>query len=221
MISESTKQRAIEAADVYDVLSDFLPELRKKGGVYTCCCPFHSERTPSFTVNPARNRWFCFGCQKGGDAVEFLREHQNMSFSEAIEYLCRKYSIPIEYEKRERSQEEIDLSRKKESMLIALEIVQQFFVGQLQADTDEARKARLYAYGRWGEEYCKEFGVGYAPQSSQLLLDFARKRALSIPMLIEAGVIAKGDNGEYAFLRQRVTLPIRGNRGKVIAWTGR
>lgn len=221
MISESTKQRAIEAADVYDVLSDFLPELRKKGGVYTCCCPFHSERTPSFTVNPARNRWFCFGCQKGGDAVEFLREHQNMSFSEAIEYLCRKYSIPIEYEKRGRSQEEIDLSRKKESMLIALEIVQQFFVGQLQADTDEARKARLYAYGRWGEEYCKEFGVGYAPQSSQLLLDFARKRALSIPMLIEAGVIAKGDNGEYAFLRQRVTLPIRGNWGKVIAWTGR
>lgn len=221
MISEYTKQRAIDAADVYDVLSDFLHDLRKKGSSYTCCCPFHSERSASFTVNPARNRWHCFGCGKSGDSVEFLREHENMSFSEAIEYLCRKYSIPIEYEKKERTQEETELHKKKESMLIALSIVQEFFVEQLQADTAEAQQARSYAYGRWGEEYCKEFGVGYAPKSSQPLLDFVKKRALSIPLLIEAGVISTSERGEYAFMRERVTLPIRGDWGKVIAWTGR
>lgn len=221
MISEQTKQRAIDAADVYDVLSDFLPDLRKKGSVYTCCCPFHSERTPSFTVNPTRNRWHCFGCGKGGDAIEFLREHQNMSFSEAIEHLCRKYAITIEYDSKERSQEEIDLARKKESLLIAIAAVQEFFVAKLQEHTAEAAKAREYAYGRWGEEYCKEFGIGYAPQSSQPLLDFVNSRALPIPLLIEAGVITKGERGEYAFMRQRLTIPIRGDWGKVIAWTGR
>ena len=187
MISETTVQRAIDAAEVYDILSDFLPDLRKKGSVYTCCCPFHSERTPSFTVNPARNRWHCFGCDKGGDAIEFLKEHQNMSFSDAIEYICRKYGINIEYEKKERSQEEQDLSRKKESMLIALAAIQEFYVAQFNADNPEAAKAREYAFGRWGDEYCKEFGIGYAPQSSQPLLDFIKKRCLSLPLLIDAG----------------------------------
>lgn len=221
MISETTVQRAIDAADVYDILSDFLPDLRKKGNVYTCCCPFHSERTPSFTVNPARNRWHCFGCGKGGDAIEFLREHQNMSFAEAIEYICRKNGINIEYDKRERSQEDQDLSRKKESMLIALSAVQEFYVEQFNAETPEAAKAREYAFGRWGEEYCKESGIGYAPQSSQPLLEFVKKRCLSLPLLIEAGVISQGDRGNYAFMRQRVMLPIRGDWGKIIAWTGR
>ncbi|MCM1140500.1 MAG: DNA primase [Muribaculum sp.] len=221
MISKSTIQHAIDAADVYDVLSDFLPDLRKNGSAYICCCPFHSERTPSFRVTPARNRWHCFSCKKGGDAVEFLREHQKMSFSEAIEYLCCKYGIPVEYDKKERSQEDIDLYKKKESMIAALAAVQEFFVEQLQSDTPEATKAREYAYGRWGEEYCKEFGVGYAPQSSQPLLDFTKKRCLDLSLLIEAGVISKGDKGNYAFMRQRVTLPIRGDWGKVIAWTGR
>ena len=221
MLTDSTVQRAIDAADVYDILSDFLPDLRKKGSVYTCCCPFHGERTPSFTVNPTRNNWHCFGCGKGGDAVQFLREHQNMDFPQAIEYICRKYGINIEYEKKERSQEEQDLSRKKESMLIALAVVQEFYIEQFNADTSEAAKAREYAFSRWGEEYCKEFGIGYAPQSSQLLLDFVKKRCLSLPLLIEAGVISQGDRGDYAFMRQRVTLPIRGDWGKIIAWTGR
>lgn len=221
MISDSTKQKAIDAAEVYDVLSDFLPDLRKKGAVYTCCCPFHGERTPSFTVNPARNRWHCFGCGRDGDVIDFLRDNENMSFSDAIEYLCKKYGILIEYEKKERSPEEIDLSRKKESILIALQTVQDFFVEQFNADTPEAANARQYAYGRWGEQYCREFGVGYAPQSSRLLLDFARSKALSIDLLKEVGVIATGDKGDYAFLRQRVTLPVRGDWGKIIAWTGR
>lgn len=84
MISESTKQRVLDAADVHDVLSDFL-DLKKKGARYECCCPFHNERTPSFSVNPARNRWHCFGCGEDGDAVAFLMKHQNMTFSEALE----------------------------------------------------------------------------------------------------------------------------------------
>ncbi|MCM1354121.1 MAG: CHC2 zinc finger domain-containing protein, partial [Bacteroides sp.] len=161
MISESTKQRAIDAADVYDVLSDFLPDLKRKGSDYQCSCPFHSERTPSFHVNPARNRYHCFSCGKDGDAIQFLRDHENMSFSEAIEYICRRYSIPVEYDKRERTQDEIDRTQKKESILVALAVVQEFYVEQLQADSPEAAKARHYAYGRWGEQYCKEFGVGY------------------------------------------------------------
>lgn len=221
MLSKSTIQRAIDAVDVYDILSEFLPDLRKRGSVYTCCCPFHSEKTPSFTVTPSRNRWKCFSCNKGGDAIQFLQDQQNMSFSEAIEFICRKYGINIEYEKKERTKEEADAYKKNESMLIALSVIQEFYVAQFNADNPEAAKAREYAYGRWGEEFCKEFGVGYAPSESRLLLDFAKAKQLSIPLLIEAGVIATGERGDYAFMRQRVTLPIRGDWGKIIAWTGR
>lgn len=222
MIDEYCKERIIDAADVVDVLSDFIPDLKKKGSLYWACCPFHSERTPSFAVNPVRNRYRCYSCGRGGDAVQFLMEHEGMSFTEALQYIARKYNIEVKYVRdRERTQEDIDRARKKESALIALDTVQRFFVAQLNADNPEAAKAREYAYGRWGKEYCNEVGIGYAPVSSQPLLDEIKRSCLSLELLKELGVVASGDKGDYAFMRERVTIPIRGDWNKIIAWTGR
>ena len=221
MIEQSVIDSIKDAADVYDVLSDFLHDLRKKGSTYECCCPFHGEKTPSFKVNPSCNSWHCFGCGKGGDAIAFLMEHQHMSYSEALEWLANKYHIQVKYVRKEQTQDEIDTAKHKESMLIALNQVQAFYVQQFNADNDEARKARHYAYSRWGEEYCKEVGIGYAPISSQPLLEYIKRNCLSLDILKELGVISTGEKGDYAFMRERITIPVCNEWGKIVAWTAR
>ncbi len=220
MISAYTKQKVLDTADVYDVLSEFL-ELKKTGGRYQCCCPFHQERSPSFSVNPARNRWHCFGCGEDGDAISFLMKHQNMSFSDALVWLAKRYHIEIKYDRSERSEAEQEAAKKREAILIVLDSVQKFFVEQLYADTTEAEAARQYAFARWGEEFCKENSIGYAPRASATLLDYAGKKGLSMPLLYEVGIVANGEKGDYAFFRERITIPIRDRWGKAIAFTAR
>lgn len=127
----------------------------------------------------------------------------------------------MKYERRERSDEEREASKKREAMLAALSAIQQYFSSSLLADTPEAQSARQYAYGRWGEDFCKETGIGFAPKTSIELFDHIRKHALSVPILHEVGVIGKGERGNYAFFRERVTIPIRNRWGKVIGFTAR
>lgn len=220
MISEQTKQRIIDAADVQDVLSDFL-DLKKKGTRYECCCPFHSERTPSFSVNPRTNRWHCFGCGADGDSIEFLMRHQNMSFPEALEWLAKRYHIEVRYDRKEQSEQELEESRRRESAFAALDAVQRFYVEQFNTDNPEAEAARRYAYDRWGEDFCKESGIGYAPKGN-LLIGYAKQKGLSMQLLIDLGVIRKGEDGnEYVLLRERVTIPIRNRWRRVVAFTAR
>ncbi len=219
MISESCKQRIIDAADCLDVVSDFL-DLRKKGVNHWASCPFHSERSASFCVTPSRNTWHCFGCGKHGDAVAFLMEHKAMSFVEALEWLARKYHIDIQYERRERSEAEQDASRHRESLMALLDTAQRFFTEQLQEATPEAEAARQYAYGRWGEQFCQEAGIGYAPKGNRLL-QYAAERRLNLDHLKEVSLVSDGERGPYDFFRERVTIPIRNRWGKVVAFTAR
>lgn len=219
MISEYSKQSIIQAADVVDVLQDFL-QLRRVGSRYQCCCPFHGERTPSFYVNPRMNRWHCFGCGADGDAIEFLRKHQGLSFNEALEWLARKYGITIRYEKRERTPQEVDEAKHRESMWALLQDVTDWYISQLAEDTPEAANARQYAYGRWDKDFCSEKGIGYAPKG-RAFLEWCEKRGHSPELLKELGLVADGDNGRYAMLRERITIPIRNRWGKVVGFTAR
>lgn len=220
-ITDYCKQKIRDAADVVDVLSDFL-DLKKVGTTYKCCCPFHGEKTPSFTVNPRKNFWYCFGCHEGGDSIEFLMKHQHMDFIEALHYIAKKYNINVEYDRREQSAAEIEASRKTESAMLALETVQRYYIAQFNADTPDARAAREYAYGRWGKEYCEEVGIGYAPKGNALLV-YAKQHQMPLPLMFELGIFCKNeDNGnEYVLLRNRITIPIRNRWGKVIAFTAR
>lgn len=219
MISEYTKQQVLQRADVVDVVGDAV-QLKRVGSRLQCCCPFHGERSPSFYVNPASNRWHCFGCGADGDAIEFVKLHKGLSFPDAIVWLANRYNIEIKYEKRERSEQEIEQGKHRESLLVVLAEAQSFFVEQLQADTPEAANARQYAYGRWGEEFCKEKGIGYAPKGT-VFLEWCKRRAISEEYLIELGLVKEGDNGKYALFRERVTIPIRDRWGKPIAFTAR
>lgn len=221
-ILESSIQRIKDAASIVDVVGDFI-ELKKKGAGYWACCPFHGERTPSFYVNPARNTYHCFGCGAGSTPVDFLMNHRNMSFAEAIEYLGKRFNEEVRYATKEWTDEEREAQRHRESLIIAVQAVQRFFVEQLQADTPEAQAAREYAYGRWTERFCKEFGIGYAPKCNQAFFEFIKRNCINEDILVELGYIGvNADTGSrYAFFRERVTIPITSRSGQLLGFSGR
>lgn len=221
-ITESCKQRILDSAEVQGVLSDFI-HLQQRGAGFWACCPFHRERTPSFYVNPARNSWHCFSCHKHGDAVSFLREHQGMSFQEALEYIARKYSIEVRYDSYEPTDKEKEDAKRRESARAAIDAVQEFFVSSLQGNSPEAQKAREYAYGRWGEEFCKEFGIGYAPRGSAALMEWCRRKGVPMEALQDAGCVKTDDKSKecYAFFRERITIPVVDRNRRLVAFTAR
>ena len=221
-ILESSVQRIKDAASIVDVVSDFI-ELKKKGAGYWACCPFHGERSPSFYVNPARNTYHCFGCGAGSTPVDFLMNHKNMSFAEAIEYLGKRFNEEVRYAAKDWTDEERAEQRHRESLIIAVQAVQRFFVEQLQADTPEAQAARKYAYGRWTEDFCKEFGIGYAPRGNQAFFDFIKRNCINEDILVELGYIGVNEEkgSRYAFFRERVTIPIISRSGQLLGFSGR
>lgn len=219
-------QRTIDAVhdlSIVDVIEHYNIELKRSGSNYVACCPFHSERTPSFSVSRRLNVCKCFSCLKGGGPVWFVMEHEGVDYREAVESLAKAHNIPLEYEKDERTEAEIAAEKKREALRIALDVAQEFFVAQFYADNEEAEAARQYAYSRWDKDYCKMFGIGYAPRNSKAFLDYIAKRAIDINLLLEVGLVGKNkENGQlYAMLRQRVTLPVRNRTRSLVTYSAR
>ena len=132
-ITEQCKQRVIDAADVHGVISDFI-QLHKKGAGFWACCPFHGEKSPSLNVSPSKNLWHCFGCGRGGDAIKFVMELQNIDFQDAVADIAKKNGINVDYVTTELSEEQIAEAKHRESLLIAIEQVQEYFVSSLEPD---------------------------------------------------------------------------------------
>lgn len=222
MISDSCIRRIIDATDIQDVVSEFV-SLKKEGANYVGICPFHKDSTPSLKVNVRLNRYKCFVCGASGDGLEFLRQHCNMSFQEAVEWLGKRYNIEIKYDRKEQTDEQRADSLRRESMWAALAAVQDFFTMQLRAPSPEADAARQYAFSRWPEDFCAEAGIGYAPRNSQAFLDYVRSKGVPEEILIELGVIGvNSENGSrYAQFRERITIPILNRWGKYIGFTAR
>ena len=185
-------------------------------------CPFHEERTGSFSVSPGKNLFHCFSCNRGGDAITFIMEKENLSFMEAIEFLARRHNITIEYVE-EQDKEIVTKNRHKEMLLATLGYVQDFFISSLLApDNDESRLAREYAYGRWPEEFCSVAGIGYAPRDGGAFMEFCRTKGLDEDVLFELGLLRRGDDGRvYTMFRHRIMIPIRNRWGRIIAYTAR
>lgn len=222
LISRRTIE-AVQDLPIADVVSRYNIELRRVGGNLTGCCPFHNERTPSFSVNVRGNFYKCFGCGKGGGPVNFVMEHEGLEFREAVERLANDHNIVIEYEKDERTDADIARERKREALKLLLAAAQEFFTQQLAADSPEAAKARETAHRRWGKDACEAIGIGYAPRDSRLFLDFVRRKGLSLDLCIEAGLAGRNeDNGStYSMLRQRLTLPVRNRARAIISYSAR
>ncbi len=221
MISESTLNR-VRNLPIEEVLKPYV-ELSRKGSALMGVCPFHSERTGSFSVSPRKNLFHCFSCNRGGDAVTFIMEKENLSFWEAVKFIARNHQISMEYVDEERSEEQMAEARHKESLFIVMEHVQGYFLENLRVSaSSESQAAREYAYGRWTEEFCSVSGIGYAPKNGSGFMEYCRRKSLNEEALFELGLFKRGEDGcIYPMFRQRIMIPVRNRWGRIIAYTAR
>lgn len=206
----------MERARVEEVVGDFV-NLKRRGSNLIGLCPFHHEKTPSFSVSPTKNIYKCFGCGKVGGAITFVMEHEGYDYPEAIRYLAGKYSIQLEETKADA--ETIQAERERETIYKVLEFAWQYYKSQLH-NTEEGQLAGLNYFIERGfrTKTIESFGLGYAPEKSDGLILEAKKAGFTLEILQRAGLITQhgGD-----FFRHRVMFPIFNISGKVIAFAGR
>lgn len=221
MINEETIDKLINL-NIVDVVSDYV-QLKKAGINYKGLCPFHNDKTPSFSVSPSKGICHCFSCGKGGNTIGFVMEVEHCSFVEACRILGEKYHIKVEEEeKRVPTEEELKTQRKRESAFVLYEHLQKHFVDCLHQNTPEAKAAMSYAVSRWGKDEVEERGLGYAPSDWQDVIKFAKKQGLSIELMKELGLIKTNDKGhDFGFYNNRLMIPIRDKFGRVISYTAR
>lgn len=219
MINQDTIQRIFETAEITDVVSDFV-SLKKRGVNYLGLCPFHNEKTPSFTVAPSKGIFKCFGCGKGGNAVTFVMEHENMTYPEALKYLAAKYSIEIE--EREQTAEEIKAKNDRESILIVNSFAKKYFETNLHQHSEGKNIGLSYFRERgFRPDIIKKFGLGYSLQQRNALTETALKRGYQKEYLEKAGLTIVRNEQEYDRFFGRVIFPVHNLAGKVIAFAGR
>jgi len=220
MILKSTIDRIMEATDIVEVIGEFV-QLKKRGANYVGLSPFANERTPSFTVSPAKGIFKDFSSGKGGSAVTFLMELEKFSYPEALKWLAKKYSIEVEetVETIENKEEE----NRRESLMIVTGYATKFFHESL-LDTDEGRNIGLSYFKERGfsNDTIKKFELGYSPDQWEAFTGQAIKEGYQAQFLEESGLSVKRDNGTmYDRYRGRVMFPIHSFTGRVIAFGGR
>ncbi len=216
MIAQKTIQEVIDRARVEEVIEQFV-HLKRRGVNLLGLCPFHDEKTPSFVVSPAKNIYKCFGCGKAGDAITFIKDHEGMSYVEALRYLADKYNIEIE--EKEFSPEEKYAIELRDSYFIINEFAQKYFEKQL-FETDKGKSIGLGYFKKRGfrESVIKKFQLGYASQSWDDLTQSAIKHQYNIEHFRTLGLTTKTDKD---FFRDRVMFSIHNLSGKIIAFAGR
>jgi DNA primase len=221
-ISRSTIEQITLAADLTSLVGEYV-NLKKKGVNWEACCPFHEEKTPSFKVNPSKGIYKCFGCGKGGDAISFVMDIESMSYVEALRHLAKKYNVPIQESETDR-REDLERQSEKESLQIVTQFAQDYFKRQL-LESDEGKAVGLSYFRERGlrNDMVEAFGLGYAPDLWDGLLQEASKKQYSVELLEKAGLILVNDETKktYDRFRGRVTFPIFSVAGKVIAFGAR
>lgn len=220
MIDKATVQRITDTADIVDVVSDYV-HLVRRGANYMGLCPFHNERTPSFSVNKRRNFCYCFSCKKGGSPVNFLMEKEGVSYRDALLMLAKKYGIEVH--EKELTDEERRRQTEREAMLVANDWAATEMQKNL-LETEEGRNVGLeYLYQRGvTDEAIKKFRLGYAIDRGNDLTDKARSKGFDMDVMTSLGLIGKSQEGRlYDRFRGRVIFPIINPSGNVMAFGGR
>ena len=168
MITKETIDKIFDAVRIEEVVGDFVSDLKKKGVNYMACCPFHDEKTPSFSVSPSKGIYKCFGCGKGGNAINFVMEHEHFTYPEALRYLAKKYNIEIE--EKQMTKKQVDANNEKSSLFLVNEFARDFFIKNLN-DKSEGNKIGLsYLLERGiSNEMINLFEIGYALENNNNL----------------------------------------------------
>jgi DNA primase len=219
LISPDSLERVKQTADIVEVVSAHT-DLRRQGARWVGLCPFHEERTPSFSVDPQEKLYHCFGCGVGGDTIKFVEEKEGLSFTDAVELLAERYGVELEREKEDpRAEARRQMRRRLEELL---DRTASFYAAYLW-DSDEAAKARAYLGERGlGEEVLRAFGVGYAPSAWDQVLLRGQRAGFKVDELRGVGLVQRGrGGGEYDRFRSRIIFPIRDRRGRALGFGGR
>ena len=205
-----------DATDLVEVVGDHV-KLRKRGRKYEGLCPFHEEKTPSFSIDPDKGLYYCFGCHQGGDAINFIMQLERLSFPEAVERLARQFGVhlpPASPGARRRRQ-------TSDRLRTVLEEAQRWFSEQLEAPAGAGARSELERRG-YGKETWRDFGFGYAPDDWRQLLEHLSRRHPE-GVIVESGLAVQPDSGKnpYDRFRDRLTFPVRDSEGRLIAFGGR
>jgi DNA primase len=219
LISTESLERVKQAADIVEVISAHT-DLRRQGTRWVGLCPFHEERTPSFSVDAQEKLYHCFGCGVGGDTIKFVEEKEGLGFAEAVELLADRYGVELE---REREDPRAEAKRQQRRRLGELLDRTASFYASYLWDSEEAGKAREYLGGRGlSEAALRAFGVGYAPSAWDKVLLRGQRAGFKVEELRQVGLVQRGrGGGEYDRFRSRIMFPIRDRRGRTLGFGGR
>ena len=219
MIDRTTVDKILDAAQIVDVVSEFVT-LRKSGVNYKGLCPFHDDRNPSFMVSPAKNICHCFVCGKGGTPAGFIMEHEQITYPEALRWLARKYNIEIQ--EKELTDEERLIQSERESMFIVNEWAAQWFHDTLKNTPDGIAIGRQYFRSRSiRDDIIERFHLGYSPQRRDALAQAAQKAGYKSEFLVKTGLCIENERGIFDRYSGRAIFPWLNVSGKVVAFGGR
>lgn len=222
-IPKESIEQVLSATDIVDLINSYVP-LKRAGAQFRANCPFHHEKTPSFYVNPARQSFHCFGCGKGGDAISFVRDHENLPFMEAVRKLASRVGVQL---REEEADPEADHKRKSKGRLLDLHREAAAFFHDLLVADPAAAHARDYLKSRgFGRAMAVNWAVGWMPENARTFLDWARSRKFSGRELVDSGICYLREEGNAASgirvrFRDRLMFPIRNEIGDVIGFSGR
>src|SRR5436190_6564064 len=223
-IPQDVIDRVLAAVDIVDVVSRHVP-LEKKGRTWKALCPFHEEKTPSFTVNPDRGHgtFKCFGCGKGGNAFGFLMEREGLSFPEAVRLLAAERGIPVPDSRAEGGRREGDADASRfEALRAAIGLAQDLYTRTLRSPAGDAARAYLAQRG-YSADAIQRFGLGLSPAGWDGLLSAGRAKGISASVLEDAGLVIFRDTGtgHYDRFRNRLMFPVSDPQGRIVTWGAR
>ena len=219
IIDQPTVDRIIDAAEIVDVVSQFVT-LKRRGVNYVGLCPFHSDSKPSFYVSPSKNICKCFACGEGGSAVHFIMKHEQLSYYEALKYLALKYNIEVQ--ERELTAEQKEAYNERESLFIINEYARDYFVNTLHQHVEGKSVGLSYFKERgFREDIIKKFQLGYSLEQRDALTTTAIQGGYKKELLVKTGITLEGDNYLVDRFRGRVMFPIHTLSGKVVGFGGR
>ncbi len=219
MIDTATVSRIIDTAEILDVVQDFVT-LKKRGVNYLGLCPFHNEKTPSFTVSPAKGIFKCFGCGKGGNSVSFVMEHEHLSYAEALKFLAKKYNIDVQ--EREETLEDVERRNVVESLLVVSSFAQKYFTDYLWNKEEGISVGLGYMRERGMQDHViHKFQLGFCPEGWETFSKTALHEGYKKDFLVKSGLSIEKDDRLIDRFSARVMFPIHSLSGNVIGFGGR
>lgn len=219
MISQQTIQQITSRIDIIDVIGEFV-KLKKRGVNYLGNCPFHNEKTPSFTVSPTKEIYKCFGCGKSGNTIGFLMEHEKYSYTEALKWLANRYNVEIEETEVSPGQKQQQLVA--DSLYIINAFAQKYFTKQLHETEEGQTVALTYLEERgFNKQTIEKFQIGYCPSARNSFAKTAIENQFSKELLLKTGIVVERDGELVDNYRGRIIFPIHGNTGKIIGFGAR